>query len=162
MTTSIDNQTLTAQQIETNRRTAAGFHRPFDTGDVDALDGYLADDWTNHPRNPGEGEGPDGFKSTIAFIRSVFPDIHFQVEDVMAEGDKVLVRSLARGTHTGYALGPPTGRPVAFRTMDMHRFRGDGKIAESWHSEDVYAMLATIGLIPNVYGVELDPYPGWS
>ena len=161
-TSSTGNLAPSAEQLETNKRTAAGFHAPFRTGDVDALNGYLAGEWANHPRNPGEDPGPDGFKATITFIRSVFPDIGFDVQDVIADGDKVLVRSLARGTHTGETLGPPTGKPVAFRTMDLHRFRADGKIIESWHTEDIYAMLATIGLIPNIYRADLDPYPGWD
>jgi hypothetical protein len=69
---------------------------------------------------------------------------------------------VARGSHTGAALGPPTGKPVAFRALDLHRFGPDGKIVQSWHLEDIYSMLAAIGLIENVYGAQVDPYPGWD
>ena len=162
MTTDMSATAVPIDVLSRNKATAAAFHGPFNTGDVDGLDAYLAPAWTNHPRNPHEGDGPAGFKGTIAFIRSVFPDIRFNVEDVIGEGDKVMVRSLAVGTHTGTTLGPPTGKIVSFRTLDYHQFDDAGLIVRSWHLEDAYAMLATIGLIANVYEAQIEPYPGWD
>ena len=139
------------------------FHEPFHTGDVRVFDGLLSDDWVNHPRNPQEAAGPDGFKATVQWFRAVFPDISFTVEDVLEDGDKVVIRSIARATHAGSEfLGlAPTGKPVEFIALEIHRFEGD-RIAESWHLQDYYAMLAQLGLIENVMGAAVMPYAGWA
>ena len=150
------------QRREHYRRNAMAFYSRYHTGDPDAVDEILAPEWTNHPRRIGEPAGPDGFKAVIAALRGAFPDIHFAVEAAVAEGETVAVRALGTGTHTGAAFGPPTGKAVRFRTLDMHRFRPDGMIVATWHAEDLYGLLATLGLIPEVYGAQLDPYPDWE
>lgn len=153
---------VTGEQIAQNTKIAAAFHTPFKTGDVDALDDILHPNWVNHPRNPYEGPGPDGFKGTITWIRSVFPDIEFIVEDVIVQGDKVVVRSVGTGTQKGEFLGlKPTGKRITFRALDVHRFE-NGRIIESWHSEDIYGMLAQLGIIENAYGSEIEPYAAWK
>lgn len=72
---------------------------------------------------------------------ATFPDIHINVEDVIAEGDKTAVRLSARGTHTGSAMGiAPTQKPVIFSGIIMIRWK-DGKIAEAWNEFDAWGMM---------------------
>ncbi|BAZ49786.1 hypothetical protein NIES4103_23980 [Nostoc sp. NIES-4103] len=152
---------VTSEQIAHNTKLAVAFHAPFNTGDVDALDEILHPNWVNHPQNPHERPGPEGYKQTITWLRSVFPDLEFTVEDMIAQGDKVIGRLLATGTHQAEFLGvKPTGKRITFRAIDIHRFE-NGRIMETWHVEDIYGMLAQIGVIDNVYGCEIDPYTPW-
>lgn len=148
-------------RLSANERKAVEFHEPFETGDLDALDEVLHPDWMNHPRNPHEGTDPEGWKGTVGYLRSVFPNLEFIVEELIEAGDKVVVRSVGTGTQEGKFLGhAPTGRRVEFRALDVHCFEG-GRIVESWHPEDVYGMLAQLGIIENPYGAQVDPYPAW-
>lgn len=142
-------------------RLAVTFHEPFKTGDVDALDGILHPDWVNRPRNPREAPGPEGFKETIRYLRSVFPDMEIVPDEVIEAGDKVITSSVGTGTQRAEFLGvPATGKRMSFRAIDVHRFEG-GRIVESWHVQDYYAMLAQLGAIENVMADQVDPYPGW-
>lgn len=153
--------TLTATHIEANKALVARFHEPFEGADPDLLDSIVTPDWVNHPRNPGEAAGPEGFKQTMQFFRSIF-DMKFTIEDVVADGDKVAIRSICRATGKGEFMGHSVaGKKIAFTAMEIHRFEG-GKVAESWHLQDYYAMLAQLGAIPNVMHAEVDPYPGWA
>jgi steroid delta-isomerase-like uncharacterized protein len=97
------------------------FCAAFNTGDVDILDQVLADDWADRPPIPGQPPGRDGEKSTIRAFRTVFPDIHFTLEDIVMTEGKVAVRSTAQGTQKDQFLGvAATNRAVAFMTMDIH------------------------------------------
>jgi predicted ester cyclase len=80
--------------------------------------------------------------------RSVFPDLRFALEDVIAEGDTVAWRITARGTHQGALMGiPPTGKPVAISALVISHFV-DSKWAEDWVNIDTLGMLQQIGAIP--------------
>lgn len=126
----MDNETLARQ-----------FYTVINTGDLELLDRTLAPDWAERPLALGQAPGRDGYKPIVAFFRAAFPDVHFESEDVIAVGDKVTVRSNVTGTHRGPFLGvAPTGRPVTFRTIDIHRI-ADGRIVESWPLEDFYGLL---------------------
>lgn len=86
-------------------------------------------------------------------FRTAFPDLHYTVEEEMAERDLVLTRFSARGTNKGPFLGnPPTGRVVNYTGFDLNRIL-DGKIIESWVNYDALALLQQIGLVPPVKGL---------
>jgi predicted ester cyclase len=76
-----------------------------------------------------------------------FPDLHVTVEDVIADGDKVVARNTVTGTHKGqYMGGPPTGNSVAYSEIFIVRFAG-GRIAEIWGVVDTPSQLRQLGLI---------------
>jgi hypothetical protein len=88
-------------------------------------------------------------------MQTGFPDLHETAEDMVAEGDKVVMRRTATGTHQGELAGmPPTGRKVKFTMMVIFRF-ADGKIVEAWWSFD---MLGMIQQLTGPYCTE--PIPG--
>jgi predicted ester cyclase len=121
------------------------------TGDATLADLALAADWEAHPALR-TGAGPAGWKATIAHLRGAFTDLTVTIEDVVVAGDRVAVRTVTRGVHTGELLGVPgTGRPVEFRAADFHRLTG-GRIAATWHLEDYFGLAAQLGLTFSVAG----------
>ena len=120
------------------------FYEGMSTGDTDVADALIAPDHQDIPVLPGVGGGPQGYRDTVAFLRSVFPDLVMTVEDVVIDGDRVAVRSTARGTHRGDSLGvPATGSRVEFAAFDVHHLR-DGRFHRSWHLEDNLGLLEQI------------------
>jgi steroid delta-isomerase-like uncharacterized protein len=116
-------------------------------GNLDLVDEFYADDYILHdPAMPVHGR--EGFKQYVTMYRSVFPDLRFALEDVIAEGDTVAWRITARGTHQGALMGiPPTNKPVAISAIIISRFV-DSKWTEDWISIDMLGMLQQIGAIP--------------
>jgi steroid delta-isomerase-like uncharacterized protein len=100
--------------------------------------------------NPeGDIQGLEEAKQFVAMFETAFPDISATVEDVVAEGDKVVSRVTIRGTHQGEVeeFGPPTGRRVEVQGLSLHRIE-DGKIVEEWNSWDNLSILQQLGLAP--------------
>jgi predicted ester cyclase len=102
----------------------------------------------NHLIPPGAPQGLEGEKQFIASFRTAFPDVQFSIEDMIAEGDKVVGRVTWRGTHRGEFMGVrPTGRRVAVEGIDIICF-ANGKAVENWFSGDTLGMMQQLGAIP--------------
>jgi steroid delta-isomerase-like uncharacterized protein len=117
-------------------------------GNLNVADETLTSDYVY--RSPGSPEfrGPDGFKQLITMYRTAFPDLHLDVDDLIAEGDTVVSRWTGRGTHQGELMGiPPTGKQVTVTGVVISRFSG-GKAAEDWELIDTLGMLQQLGAIP--------------
>ena len=96
----------------------------------------------------GQSIGREGFRQFVTAVRSAFPDIHFTVEDSLAEGDKVAIRYTGRGTHQGAFAGiPATGKPVQFSGIDIF-YIANGQMAEEWLMYDQLGLLQQIGAMP--------------
>ena len=82
-------------------------------------------------------------------FKSAFPDLNATVEDVIAEGEKVVTRVTIRGTHQGEVeeFGPPTGRQIEIKDITISRIEG-GKIVEDWDSYDNLSVLQQLGFVP--------------
>ena len=90
------------------------------------------------------------FKQLVVMLRTAFPDLHFTLEEVIAEDDKVMTRALLRGTHRGEYLGiAPTGKPVAVMGMVVLRI-AQGKFQEGWLMMDNLGLLQQLGMVPPV------------
>ena len=95
-----------------------------------------------------EVRGPEQIKQFVRNMRSSLPDVHITIEDIVAEADKVMVRVLLEGTHTGDGLGvPPTGRRVRVAGIVLARISND-QIVEGWNSWDQLGLLRQIGAVP--------------
>jgi steroid delta-isomerase-like uncharacterized protein len=94
-------------------------------------------------------QGIEEMKQFLALNFEAFPDFNVTVEDVIAEGEKVVSRYTFRGTHQGETeeFGPPTGRHFELEGISMHRFE-DGKIVEDWDRYDNLGVLQQLGLAP--------------
>ena len=99
--------------------------------------------------DPGrEFRGSAALKQGIASLHAAFPDLHYTVEDMVAEGDKVAVHYTGRGTHHGEFQGiPATGKPMTYTGILIWRFV-DGKIAEHWAAPDLLGLMQQLGAIP--------------
>lgn len=116
------------------------------TGNLDAADHYFAQDFVDHTTPAGLPNGLAGFKAYITRLRSAFPDVHFTVEDVVAEGETVVVRATARGTMTGDFLEmKATGKTATWTEIHIGRL-ADGKVVEHWATIDQLGMLQQLGL----------------
>jgi steroid delta-isomerase-like uncharacterized protein len=92
--------------------------------------------------------GARALEEVFARLRRAFPDLHVTIEDVIAEGDKVVTRNTVTGTHRGEYLGlAPTGRPITYDEIFIFRFAG-GRIAETWGVVDVLSQLRQLDAIP--------------
>ena len=103
----------------------------------------------DHVRHAPDGDlsGPEGVRIDVAEYRTGFPDLSVTIEDLLAEGDRVVSRFVLRGTHAGCFLGlAPTGRIVAVSGMGIDRIAGD-QLAESWVALDALGLLRQLGAI---------------
>lgn len=118
------------------------------TGDLGLADQLLAPDYRLHfPGLPGPVDR-DGHKQMLMAFRTGFPDWEESVDDVIAEGDKVVLRVTGRGTHTGDFQGiPATGRQVTATGIGIARIT-DGRIAEAWAAYDALGLLQQLGVVP--------------
>src|SRR5438132_478772 len=131
-----------------NRELARRYYEAvLNEGDLDALDEMAAADYSEHDPLPGQGMGRQGLKDRASMIREAFGQ-RFTIEDMVAEGDRVVVRWTGSGTHTGEFMGiPPTGKSFTIAGIDIHRIE-DGRLAEHWHVVDQLSLLQQLGLIP--------------
>jgi steroid delta-isomerase-like uncharacterized protein len=114
---------------------------------VEVLDEIVTVDYEEHDPLPGQGTGIDGLKQRVAILIDAL-DPHFSIEDIIAEGDRVVVRWTNSGTNVGDFLGmPATGRPFTIAGIDIYRVEG-GKLAEHWHVVDMLAQLQQLGYFP--------------
>ena len=106
----------------------------------------------DHVRHTSDGDlyGPEGVGIHIGEWRAGFPDLRVVVEDLIAEGDRVVSRFVLRGTHAGPFLWvPATGRAVAAAGVAVDRLAGN-RLAESWVTLDVLGLLLQIGAVPGL------------
>ena len=102
----------------------------------------------NDPVTPDFGGGPTGTKQLVTLYRSAFPDAHITIDDILAEGDKVIVRWTGRGTHQGQLLDlAPTNKQVTVTGIDVYRISG-GKIQETWVNWDALGLLQQLSAVP--------------
>jgi steroid delta-isomerase-like uncharacterized protein len=119
----------------------------FEEGNVAIADEIVAADFVNRTPAPGQVPGREGLKQAVAMLRGAFPDIHVLVQEVIAEGDKVVIRDRIEATHQGPFMGiPATGRPVSVDRIAIYRLE-DGKIAEHWANIDMAGLMRQLGLL---------------
>jgi steroid delta-isomerase-like uncharacterized protein len=111
----------------------------------------FAENLVDHdPAGQGLAPGREGMKQALRSFRSAFPDLETSFEHLIAEGDKVVLRWKARGTHEGELLGiPPTGKQVTLKGVDILRIE-DGKIAERWAEYDNLGLMQQLGVVPEM------------
>jgi steroid delta-isomerase-like uncharacterized protein len=126
------------------------FEEAFGQGNLAVLDEIIAPDQVNGGPGalPGMPSGPEGSKMLISAYRNAFPDLHFTIDEQVAEGNTVVTRWTAHGTHNGEFAGiPPTGKSATVVGMGVDRIE-NGKIVESWGLFDQFGMLQQLGVSP--------------
>ena len=109
---------------------------------------HIAPEFLRHdPGLPFEVRGPEGVKKLADALHPGIPDMDLPIEDVIAEGGKVLVRLRVKGTHGGDLMGvPATGKPIDIAVLDLFQFQ-DGKLVEHWALLDNLGLLRQIGVL---------------
>jgi predicted ester cyclase len=132
---------------EANKDLIRRYLAAIDHGDIRVLDEFVNPDFVDH--NPFPGTTPDlaGLKQAFEIFLHAVPGYH-TIEDLIAEGDKVVARIIGYGTHTGELLGiPPTGKQVQTEGIAIWRIR-NGKIVEHWNQVDKLGLLQQLGAVP--------------
>jgi steroid delta-isomerase-like uncharacterized protein len=116
---------------------------------LDNIEEIFAEDFVDHMASSGGlfVGGMDGLKRGYAAFLNAFPDLQVTVEDIIAEGDKVVAFKTLTGTHRGTHLGiPPTGKRVTYQIISIYRIK-DGKIAAYWGLQDEISLKRQLGVI---------------
>ncbi len=110
----------------------------------------IAEDYLELDPFPGQQPGRVGLVETITMLRTAFPDMHWTIEELVAEGQKVAGYGIWRGTHQGMFIGiPPTGRQVTVPYM-IFDFCADGKLKESRLLMNLMSLMQQLGVIPPI------------
>jgi len=111
-------------------------------------DELIDENWVYHAAEGQDIRGLEGFRQFHKMLFTAFPDMNFEIEDMVAEGDKVVVSFIVSGTHGNDFLDvPPTGRQMRVKGIAIHRLSG-GKEIEVWDVVDHYSMMQQLGVIP--------------
>jgi len=112
------------------------------------IDELYATDTVQHSSTGQDIRGIKDYKQHVSEFSSAFPDLHFTIDDMVAEGDKVAVRLTATGTNKGVFKGiPPTNKKVTVSMIQIDRVAG-GKFVEGWSRYDTLGLMQQLGLIP--------------
>ena len=117
-------------------------------GDTSALPEIMSGRFVDHFAAPGSPQGIEGFKKFLGMVSTAFPDLQVSVDDLIEEGDKVVVRLTANGTHNGVLMGniPPTGKHAVWMGIDILKLE-QGKITERWSLRDLFSMMRQVGVV---------------
>lgn len=141
-------QASAAPAADGPRRIASQWYEAFARHDADLLDTLLAPEWVDIPSSPDAPHGPEAAREAMAMLVSAFPDFDIRIEDIIQEGNKVVVRSTITGTQRKAFAGlPATGRSMTIQAVDIHEIAG-GRIIRTWHTEDWMTGLRELGHRP--------------
>ena len=134
--------------IEENKNIVRRYQEAYNSNDLDALDEVVAVDVLMPKIMPGMPSGLEGAKAVHRRSLLGMTDFHTRINDLIAEGDKVVARVTMTGTHTGDFWGfPATGNKVTFTGIYIARIE-NGKIVEHWGEEDGISLMQQIGPAP--------------
>jgi predicted ester cyclase len=138
--------------MSTAEKNKAQFRRMYEEGlnggNLAVADELIDPECLDHEAHPGGDRGPESIRALITMLRTAFPDLHFAIEHLVAEGDTVAGRLTMSGTHEGPLMGmPPTGQKVRQNHMHFVRFR-DGKAIEHWGVRDDVTMMRQLATFP--------------
>ncbi len=137
---------------EDNKAVANRIYREaINEANLAVFDELVAEDSIEHDDFPGMPKrGPDAPKALFTVFGGAFPDLHMTVEDMIAEGDKVVARVTVSGTHQGEFMGiPPTAKSFNVRGIDILELR-DGQVIAHWGVMNERAMMEQLGLAPEM------------
>jgi steroid delta-isomerase-like uncharacterized protein len=118
-------------------------------GDVDGFIDQLSDDFVDHETGPGIPPTKEGARQLFNILVGAFPDLRFDIEDIIESGDKVVARARITGNHKGDFFGvAPSGKRVDVEAIDIVRFDDEGLAYEHWGVMDMMLMMQQVGAVP--------------
>jgi predicted ester cyclase len=146
--TNNSSASLVDQKETFNKNMVIDLTKAFNERNLSAIDKLVAKDIIEH--RPGSGQGIEATKGFLLALQTAFPDFKTTLNQIMADGDKVIVFTNTTGTHKGpFVFAPgvqPTGKVLSFQTADLYRIEG-GKIAEHQDVIEIMDMLQKMGAI---------------
>jgi steroid delta-isomerase-like uncharacterized protein len=131
--------------VNTYKKDVALWYEAFSKNDPLLLDKILSENWIDIPAAPMQPPGPTGAKQILRELSMTFSDLKVSIQEVLQDGNKVVVRSELSGTQTQPFMGiPATNRKLIIQAIDVHEFK-DGKIIRTWHTEDWMTGLHQLG-----------------
>src|SRR5207244_1717817 len=135
-----------AAETHGDKKNVLLWYDAFSKRDPALLDRILSTNWVDIPAAPDQPPGPAGARQILVELTTAFPDLDIKIEDVLQEGNKVIVRSKISGTQRGALMGfPAKNRKMSIQAIDIHEFK-DGKIVRTWHTEDWMSGLRQLGV----------------
>lgn len=124
-------------------------HEIFNRRNLDAIDDFIAQDYTLRTAPPGAPSGRRAVRDAMAAYLAALPNLHVEVDLLLAEDDKVAALLTYAGTHDGELFGlPPTGRQVSVHQLAVYRIHGE-RIVDEWEVSDQLGLLQQLGAIPS-------------
>jgi uncharacterized protein (TIGR02246 family) len=143
----------TETKEETNIRVVREALEAFNSGDVSRVHEFISPEYFNHESqvDPVRGQlrGPEEFIDTVKNLRSAFPDLHYEEQETIASGDKVISILNVTGKHVGnfFGIAPPTGHDISYQAVYIHRIGEDGKIVEHKAIRDDLKFMMQLGIV---------------
>ena len=148
------------QNVKTVRRAIEAFN----TGDTSNVHDFVSSDYVNRESQKAKDSyrsklrGPEEFIDTIKNLRSAFPDLHYEEQDIISQDDKVVFIGNVTGTHTGsFFFIPPTGNRISYEAVHIHTIGKDGKIIEHRAIRDDLKFMLQLGLV-KASSIEYEKY----
>ena len=135
--------------IKRNKSIASQFYSDvINKGDTVLMKLIMPENFIDHNAAPNFPKGIEGFKQFLTMVTTAYPDVQVKVEEMIAEGDKVVVRLSVSGTQTGVLMGniPPSGKHAVWTGIDILKIE-NGKITERWSQRDLLGMMKQIGAV---------------
>jgi steroid delta-isomerase-like uncharacterized protein len=131
---------------EQNAQALGKFAEGVNTGKYELFDEAVAPDCVDHDPAPGQGPGPQGYRTFFTEMRTAFPDFKADLAALVADEESIAFAYTLSGTHKGPLMGiPATGKKISIRGVQFSKFR-DGKMVERWGSSDQLGMLQQLGV----------------
>jgi steroid delta-isomerase-like uncharacterized protein len=146
------NRSEGSAMLEANKKISRRLiEEAFNDGRYDVLDELIAPTYVQHdPSSPTDLVGIDGLRGFIELYRTSFPDLKITIEEQIAEGDRVVTRWTAVGTHQADLLGiPATGKQATVTGVTIDTI-ADGKLTESYNNWDTLGLLQQLGVVPTL------------
>lgn len=129
-----------------NIKSQEAFGSAVNSGQFDQLDDLVAANSVDHDPAPGQAAGPAGYKAMFGELRTSFPDMHIEVERLVANDTDVAFAYTLSGTNSGPFMGnEPTNKSISVRGMQISHIE-DGKLIERWGSSDQLGIMQQLGL----------------
>jgi predicted ester cyclase len=144
----------TETKEESNIRVVRQAFEAFNSGDISKVHEFISPEYFNHESqmDPVRSKlrGPEEFIDTVKNLRSAFADLHYEEQETMASGDKVISIVNVSGKHVGnfFGIAPPTGHDISYQAVHIHRIgSNDGKIAEHKAIRDDLRFMIQLGIV---------------
>jgi uncharacterized protein (TIGR02246 family) len=165
----IESKVRTEQErkIQSNIRVIRQALEAFNTGDLSRVREFISPQYFNHESqvDPVRSKlrGPEEFMDTVRNLRDAFPDLHYEEQETVVSGDKVISVLTVTGKHMGnFFVIPPTGREISYQAVHIHRIGNDGKITEHKAIRDDLTFMLQLGLV-GPSSKELEPlFHAWK